>query len=136
MDSAVDNVTNVAHNFVLISIGRNLVEFLIYALRKGEVHTALVLQQTSLHTEEIVALRFLEVGILALEQEFLCFEIIVGVKFIADRHRHKIDFLEALNETLSATKSKHFYETLLCTVVTVFAAAFALGNPNRLFFLC
>ncbi len=77
------------------------------------MHMALLLQKSRFHRKQVVSLALFEFRITFSQKGILELQIIVGVIFIADGHRHQIYGLEVFGKTSSAGKAEHLDQTFL-----------------------
>lgn len=75
---------------------------------------------------------FLVVGIVALELELLCLQVIAGIVLVRDGNRDDVQRREVADDVLSARHVEHLEDAGLRAVVRILGAAFALGDPDRL----
>ena len=76
-------MANAVYLFLLIEVGWDLVELVVDARGEFEVYSTLESADTGKHAYDVVVLRFLEVGVLFLHQEFGGFEIVVRIELVA-----------------------------------------------------
>ena len=132
MDGVVDDGAHAVHLQELVQTLGNLVQLLVDAGCEGVMYLALVADDARLHADEVVLRSLAPVGILALAQEFLGLQVVVGIILIAQRDGRDVQLLEALDEGLvTIAVGQHLDQALLGAVVAVLATALALGNPQR-----
>src|SRR5574344_2202446 len=89
-----------------------------------------ITSDTCLHGEHIILLGLLPTFHITLQLEFLCFEIITGVIFIADSKRYNVQLLQTVDDRTVATHRHHLEDRLLSTVITVFGTPLTLCYPD------
>ena len=95
------------------------------------MYSAFITSDASLHTEKVVILRLLVIGIITFELEFDSLEIVARVELIRNSQRREIERLQIIDEIGFSGQSEHLDETLLSEVIRILSAAFALSNPSR-----
>ena len=132
VDCLVDKATDISCGSIIIGEISELVEFGVNARGELEMNFSFKLEEACFHAEEVVMLRLFETRVTTFHQELASLEIIVGIELVRDRHRHKVDFLKAVDERAFAGDGEHLDERLLCMVGTILSPTLTLGNPYRL----
>ena len=92
-------------------------------------HSALIAKDACFHIVEIVLLTLLKGGIITLLLKLLCFQIVAGIKLVADGERYDVQFLQI------APHGQHLQHSILGMVARILGSTLALGNPDILLFL-
>ena len=109
------------------------VEHGVQTLRGHVGNAPLVAEDAGPHVVQIVLLRLLPVGIVALELELGGLEIVAGVVLVGNRQRHEMQAAQILARVgAPAAQVEHAQERILRLVGRVLRAAFALRNPDVL----
>lgn len=98
------------------------------------MHAPFLAHDAGSHVVEIVLLRLLVGGIVALELEFFGFQVVAGIVLVGDGERHKVHVAEVLPSAAVAAERHHAQHRGLGVVARVFGAAFALGDPDVVVF--
>ena len=93
MDGMVDDSAHAIHFQELVQTLRNLVECLVDTGREGIVNLALVADDTRLHADKVILGSLAPIRILALAQELLGLEVIIGIILITQGDGCDIQFL-------------------------------------------
>lgn len=119
-------------------LGNGAVEFgqaVVDAGSHVEVYTSFVAHQSGLHVVQVVGSCFLVAGIVTLQLELHGFEEVARVVLVRDGERCDVHLHEAVDDVAFAANGQHLEHTVLCAVVRILGAAFALGNPDGLLLL-
>ncbi len=113
MNLAVHYITYFPSHGALVHFGIDVLDQFCHGISHGEMHPALRAQQSGLHREKVIALRFLEIGIAAFQQELTSLQVVVGVILIGYRHRKQINLGNITEEILVAGESQHLDKAVL-----------------------
>ena len=114
----------------------HLLEHGTQLLRHHIGNAPFVAEDAGPHVVQIVLLRLLPVGIVALELKLGGLEIVAGIVFVGNRQWHEMQAAQILTRVGALTAQiEHAQERILRLVGRVLRTAFSLRNPNVLMLL-
>ena len=93
-----------------------------------------IAEHSRLHTVHILIASLLEIRIIPTHLVFTCLEEVTRVKFIRNRQRHDVQFLDTFLQSPFSSHAEHLEDRLLSKVIGILGPTLALGYPHIVLF--